>query len=75
MSGPVNIDPDEPHSDWIKHGDWDLSTDPKAFTQAQLEHLATLPVWSAAPPSIRRALGRPDLTADSDAIPPAAEPT
>jgi hypothetical protein len=52
---PIELDRDG-EEDWIKTLAWDLSTDPKDFTQAELLKLSTLPAWKAAPPQIKAAL-------------------
>lgn len=54
-----DLDADPREADWIKTLHWDLPDDPRAFTQAELQHLSTLPAWEAAPPQIKDALGDP----------------
>jgi hypothetical protein len=61
----IILDDTNENADWIKTLSWDMSSDPMAFTQEELEHLSTLPAWKAAPPEIKAALGKPELTAES----------
>jgi hypothetical protein len=61
----INVDDGDMNADWIKTGHWDLPTDPKYFTQDQLEQLSKLPAWQAAPDNIKVALGHPEVTRES----------
>jgi hypothetical protein len=48
-----NVDNNDRNADWVKVLTWDLPTDPDFYTSEQLDNLATLPAWQAAPQALK----------------------
>ncbi len=62
MSSIIEIDNNDSNADWIKSLRWDLPTDPdeleRLFGYGWRERMESLPVWLAAPDSVKNGLSK-----------------